>query len=113
MSQDLTGLEAELRSNGISVESVSYGDVVDLSYMTAFPGRRVHHKEMGRALTAFIDLLEADRWEPVPVEATVLRADDDVLGTWHAAPEWFEALVSYRISEEEFSARVLETLEER
>lgn len=113
MSQDLTGLEAELRSNGISVESISLGEVVDLSYLTAFPGEHVHHMEMGRALNACIDLLEAGRWEPMRVEATVLRADEDVLGTWHAAPEWFDALVSYRIDEEEFSARVLDTLEER
>lgn len=112
MSGDLTGLEAELRSNGISVESVASGDVVDLTYITAFPGEHVHHPEMGRACNTFIDLLERDRWEPRPVEATVLRFDEDVQGTWRAEPEWFEDLVSYRISEEEFSSRVLDTVEE-
>lgn len=112
MSEDLTGLEAELRSNGISVESISSGDVVDVEYLTAFPGNHVNHQEMGRALNTFLDLLEADRWEPTRVEATVLRSDDDVQGTWHAAPEWFDALASYRISEEDFSERVLDTLEE-
>lgn len=113
MREALTGLEAELRSNGISVESVALGEAVEISYLTAFPGQHVHHQEMGRALNTFIDLLEADRWEPKRVDATVLRSDDDVLGTWHAEAEWFDALASYRISEEEFSSRVLGTLEER
>ncbi|MFC4357458.1 hypothetical protein ACFO0N_05775 [Halobium salinum] len=112
MSDDMTGLEAELRSNGISVEALSRGDQVELTYLTAFPGERVHHPEMGRALNTFIDLVEDDRWEPARVEATVVRADDDVQGTWHAEPEWFDALCSYRISETEFSTRVLDTLEE-
>lgn len=114
MNEDVTGLEAELRSNGISVETVDQGQVVELSYMTVFPGTNVHHQEMGRALNTFIDLYESDRWEPQPVEATVLRSgdEDDVMGTWRAEPEWFEALASYRMSEEEFSAHVLETLEE-
>lgn len=112
MSEDITGLEGELRSNGISVESIDRGDAVDLSYTTAFPGESVHHKEVGRACNCFIDLYEQDRWDPVPVRATVLRSDDDVQGTWRADPEWFEDLVEYRISEEEFSARVLDSLEE-
>lgn len=113
MRESLTGLEADLRSNGISVESVSTGEVVELSYLTAFPGRHVHHQEMGRALNTFIDLLEADRWEPRRVEATVLRSEGDVLGTWHAEADWFEDLLAYRITETAFSSRVLDTLEER
>jgi hypothetical protein len=112
MTDDGTGLEAELRSNGVSVESLSTGDPVELSYLTAFPGEQVHHGEMGRALNTFIDLAEDDRWEPVRVEGTALRAADDVLGTWHADPEWFEALLDYRITETEFSTRVLDTLDE-
>jgi hypothetical protein len=112
MRESLTGLEAELRSNGISVESLSRGAQVDLSYLTAFPGRHVHHMEVGRVCNTFIDLLEADAWEPKPVHATVLRSDDDVQGTWQADAEWFEALVSYRMSEEEFSRHVIDTLGE-
>jgi len=113
MNDALTGLEAELRSNGISVESLSTGETVALTYVTAFPGEHVNHMEMGRALNTFVDLLEDDRWEPTLVEATVLRFDDDVQGTWYAEAEWFEALTEYRISETEFSQRVLDTLEER
>ena len=105
-----TEVEPTLRSYGISVESVGEGDPLDLTYMTAFPGREVHHGEIGRALNALIDRAEADEWDPVRVEATVVRSPGDVLGTWHAEATWFEALIAYEISETEFSTRVLETL---
>ncbi|PHQ37956.1 hypothetical protein DJ69_14295 [Halorubrum persicum] len=105
-----TEVEPTLRSYGISVEAVEGGDPLDLTYMTAFPGREVHHGEIGRALNALLDRAEADAWDPVRVEATVVRSPGDVLGTWHAKATWFEALLSYEISETEFSTRVLETL---
>jgi hypothetical protein len=111
MNDELTGVEAELRSNAISVETVVVADPIELTYVTAFPGESVNHQEMGRALNTFIDLFD-DEGSPQRVDATVLRSDDDVQGTWHARAEWFEALAEYRISEEEFSARVLDTLEE-
>ena len=112
MSDELTGVEAELRSNAISVERLDVGETVELTYTTAFPGESVNHGEMGRALSTFIDLFEADRLDPRRVEGTVLRSDEDVQGTWYAETEWFEELAAYSISEEEFSARVLDTLEE-
>jgi hypothetical protein len=108
----VTGLEAELRSNGISVESIDVGETVSLSYLTAFPGDTVDHQEMGRACNTFIDLAAAGEWDPVPVEVTVLRADDDVLGEWAIDPAWIRALNAYELSETGFSERVLDTLEE-
>jgi len=105
-----TEVEPALRSYGISVEAVEGGDPLDLTYMTAFPGREVHHGEIGRALNALIDRAEADAWDPVRVEATVVRSPGDALGTWHAEATWFEELIAYEISETEFSTRVLETL---
>jgi hypothetical protein len=111
MTDELTGVEAELRSNAISVEEVSMNKPIELTYTTAFPADSVNHMEMGRALNTFIDLFE-NGMEPRRIEATVLRSDEDVQGTWQAEPDWFEALESYKISEEEFSSRVLDTLEE-
>ena len=105
-----TDLEPELRSYGVSVEAIDGGDPLELTYMTAFPGREVHRGEIGRALNALIDQAEADEWDPVRVEGTVVRSPGDVLGTWRAEAEWFEALIGYEISETEFSSRVLETL---
>jgi len=104
------GIEPTLRSYGISVESIDDGDPLELTYMTAFPGREVHHHEMGRALNALIDRAEAGEWDPVRVEATVIRSPGDPLGTWRAEAEWFEALGEYELSETEFSTRVIETL---
>jgi len=109
-ADDASTVESTLRSYGISVESIALGDPLELTYMTAFPGREVHRREIGRALNALIDRVEADAWEPVRVEATVVRSPGDPLGTWHAAPEWFEALVADDISETTFSTRVLETV---
>ncbi len=111
MTDELTGLEAELRSNAISVEAVDVGDCIDLTYTTAFPGESVNHGEIGRALSTVIDLFDDDL-EPRRVEGTVLRSDADVQAEWYAEAEWFEELADYRISETDFSAKVLDTLEE-
>ena len=105
-----TDVEPTLRSYGVSVESIDGGDPLDITYMTAFPGREVHHGEIGRVLNALIDRTEEDAWNPVRVEATVVRSPGDILGTWHAEATWFTELIGYEISETEFSARVLETL---
>ncbi len=114
MGEDISGLEGELRSNGISVESVSKdGERVELTYLTAFPGDEVSHQEMGRACNVFIDRAEEGDWEPKPVEVTVIRGEDDVQGTWRIDPEWITGLNEYRLSETEFSTRVLNTLTER
>jgi hypothetical protein len=110
MSDVVDGLEGELRSNAISVEAIDVEEHVDLTYLTAFPGTRVNHQEMGRACNTFIDLHAAGEWDPCRVEATVLRADDDVLGTWHIEPEWITGYAEYRLSDEDFSERVLGTL---
>lgn len=107
---DDAGLAAELRANGIGVERVERGDPVEVTYMTAFPGESVDHGEMGRVLTVFIDLAREGAWTPTRVEATVVRHEDDVQGTWHADPEWFEALLADEMSETAFSTRVLGTL---
>ncbi|WP_418285869.1 hypothetical protein [Halorubrum sp. DTA46] len=105
-----TEVEPTLRSYGISVESIDRGDPLAITYMTAFPGREVHHGEIGRALNALIDRAEEDAWDPVRVEGTVVRSPGDVLGTWHAEAAWFDQLIGYGISETEFSSRVLDTL---
>lgn len=103
-------VESTLRSYGISVERLDGGEPLELTYMTAFPGREIHRREIGRALNALIDRAEVDAWDPVRVEATVVRAPGDPLGTWHANAEWFEALLADELSETAFSTRVLETV---
>ena len=109
---DLTGLEARLRADGLSVESLSEGDPLEVTYMTAFPGGRLNNREAGRACVALLNAAEEGEWEPTRVEATAVRSPGDVLGTWHAEPEWFEALLADEITETAFSARVVETVSE-
>lgn len=113
MDDVISGLEGDLRSNTIDVASIEHADgAVELVYLTAFPDVSVNHQEMGRALRTFVDAAEHDEWEPTRVEATVLRHDDDVQGTWHAEAGWFRAYLGYDISGEEFSERVIGTLSE-
>lgn len=104
-------VEAELRSYGINVESLSLGDQLELTYMTAFPGEQVHRREIGRALNALIDTAEAGEWDPVRVEARVVRTPGNPLGSWRAEPDWFDALLADELTESEFSGKVLDTLE--
>ncbi|WP_435063207.1 hypothetical protein [Halobaculum sp. EA56] len=112
MSIDESALARELRNNGIDVADVSVSaDRVEVTYTTTLPGAEPDHGEMGTLCTAFIDLVEEGEFEPRRVEATSLRFEDDVQATWHVEGEWFEALDEYRISEEEFSARVLDSVE--
>jgi len=103
-------IESELRGNTIDVERVAVDDAVELTYTTAFPAAEANHGEVGRALSAFVDLIEAGELQPIRVEATVERFPGDVQATWHAAADWFEGLAAYRLSETEFSRRVLDTL---
>jgi hypothetical protein len=109
---DESELESELRKFGIDIHDVTAVDPVELSYITSLPGDEVDHMEMGKALNALLDLAREDKWEPTRVEATVLRFEDEVMNTWYAEAEWFEGLLEYRLSETEFSTKVLETLDE-
>lgn len=112
MDETISGIEGDVRSAGVHVESIDVAeDAIELEYMTAFPGEQINHREMGRVLNALIDRAEDGRWEPTRLEATVIRVPGDVMGFWHAEAAWFEAIVDDDISEEEFSARVLETIE--
>lgn len=113
MNDAITGAEGDLRSNGISVESLRVGeDRVTVEYLTAFPDVHVNHAEMGRVLTTFIDRAEAGEWDPVRVEAVALRHEGDVQGTWHAEAEWFRRYLDYELNDEDFTELVLETLDE-
>jgi hypothetical protein len=112
MSDVISGLEGDLRSNGINVEAIEITDtLVSVVYLTAFPGKSVNHQEMGRALQTFIDAIEIDEWDPARVEATVLRHADDVQGTWYVNAEWFNQYQNYNIDGTEFSTRVINTLD--
>ncbi|WP_411964087.1 hypothetical protein [Haloferax sp. YSMS24] len=104
-------IEEALRGNGISVESLSLDETVSVTYLTAFPDVKPDHGEVGRAVTAFLELASED-WDPVTVEATILRSEGDVQATWRLEDEWIRAYDSYTLDDEELSSRVLDTLYE-
>lgn len=111
MTIDESTLARTLRANGIDVDEVSVSpDRVAVAYTTTLPGAKPDHGEIGRVCNAFIDLVEDDVLDPTRVEATALRFADDVQATWHVDADWFADLTSYRISEEDFSARVIGTI---
>lgn len=112
MSADESRLARELRTNGVDVEGVRLRpERVAVTYTTTLPGAAPDHGEMGRVCTTFVDLVEEGTMDPRRIEATSMRFESDVQATWHVEADWIDALVSYRISEEEFSARVLDSIE--
>lgn len=105
-------LEEALRGNGISVESLSQDDTVSVTYLTAFPDVEPDHGEVGRAVTAFLELARDTDWDPKTVEATILRSEGDVQATWRLEDEWIRAYNDYSLDDEELSERVLDSLYE-
>jgi len=112
MTIDESDLARRLRRDGIDVADVAVGaDGVAVVYTTTLPGAEPDHGEMGRVCTAFLDLVGEDATEPTRVEATALRHETDVQATWHIEADWFDDLDAYRLSEEEFSELVLDTVD--
>ncbi|WP_416840792.1 hypothetical protein [Haloferax sp. DFSO52] len=109
--EPVADIEEALRGNGISVESLSVDETVSVTYLTAFPDVEPDHGEVGRAVTAFLELAEGD-WTPQTVEATILRSEDDVQATWRLEDDWVEAYNKYALDDEDLSERVLATLYE-
>ncbi len=108
----ISGVEGELRSYGISVETLEQtDDRLEFDYITAFPGDSINHREMGRACNALIELAAEDDWTARAVEATVLRADEDVMGSWRLDPEWIDSLLADELTETAFSTRVIDSVE--
>ncbi|KAB1193665.1 hypothetical protein GJR96_09520 [Haloferax sp. MBLA0076] len=105
-------VEEALRGNGISVESLSIDDSISVTYLTAFPDVEPDHGEVGRAVTAFLELSQVDDWEPTTVDATILRSEGDVQATWRLDEDWIRAYNRYELDDEDLSKRVLDSLYE-
>lgn len=105
-------VEEALRGNGISVESLTVDDSVSLTYLTAFPDVEPDHGEVGRAVTAFLELSQEDDWDPMTVDATILRSEGDVQATWRLEADWIRAYHRYELDDEDLSERVLDSLYE-
>lgn len=105
-------LDQRLVSHGVYVTGVEADDEgLRVAYESAAPGDGVVHREVGRVCNVLLDA-RADGWEPVDVRGRVLDLDGDERGTWRADADWLDAVADDAISEVEFSARVLDTVEE-
>jgi hypothetical protein len=113
LSDDLAWqLESRLTSHGVYVTSVAEttaGYHVTYESMGAEDGR-VPHRELGRVVSVFLDL-HPDDWTGARIEAAVLDLDGEPQASWHVEAAWLDALTDDRISEETFSARVVDTLD--
>ncbi|MDG5777698.1 hypothetical protein VB773_12220 [Haloarculaceae archaeon H-GB2-1] len=104
-------LESRLTSHGVYVTELDeMDDGYDLTYESiAADEGAVPHREIGRVVNVFLDL-HGDDWRGARIEATVLDLEGERKGTWHVEASWLGELTDDEISEEEFSARVLDTI---
>jgi hypothetical protein len=105
-------LESRLTSHGIYVDELTEtaeGYRLRYESISADDGS-VPHRELGRVVNVFLDL-HPDDWSGARIEAVVTDLDGDPIGEWHVAADWLDALTDGDISEEEFSERVVGTIE--
>lgn len=106
---DVDQLEARLMSHGVYVtEAREDGDAVSLEYESIAARGGVPHREVGRVINVFRDLLGEST---VDIEATVTDLEGETQGTWRVEAEWLAELAAGEVSETAFSGRVLETIE--
>jgi hypothetical protein len=105
-------VESRLTSHGVYVDefTVADGDYYVVYESLAADDGAIPHMEVGRVINVLLDLHPGD-WAGTNVEGTVLNLDGEVEGTWHVHDEWLVGLENYRLSEVEFSERVVETID--
>ncbi len=105
-------VESRLTSHGVYVEdfTVEGGDYFVSYESIAADDGAIPHQEVGRVLNVLLDLHPGD-WDGTNVEGTVLNLDGEVEGTWHVEDEWLVDLDAYRLTETEFSQKVIGTIE--
>lgn len=104
-------LDEQLMGVGIYVQDVETDEeVTRVEYETVAPGDGVPHRQMGRVINA---LRGQDGWERTAVRGAVRDGDDGSLrGTWRAEREWLAALEAGELSQVDFSAKVIDSIEE-
>jgi hypothetical protein len=105
-------VESRLTSHGVYVDefTVEGGDYFVSYESIAADDGAIPHQEVGRVLNVLLDL-HPGGWDGTNVEGTVLNLDGEVEGTWHVEDQWLVDLDAYRLTETEFSQKVIETIE--
>ena len=107
-----TRLEHRLMSHGVYVtafESTDGGYALEYESLYAEEGV-IPHREVGRVINVFLDLHDDD-WSGVDIEAVVTDLEGEPQGDWRVDADWFAALNAGSLSETDFSAKVIATLE--
>lgn len=108
---DIDQLEAQLMSHGVYLTELERdGGTVALEYESVHANGGVPHMEIGRVVNVFLDLLGEGT---VGIEATVFDLDGAEQGSWRVRGDWLDELRAGALSETDFSAKVLDTIEER
>lgn len=114
MSDDdlATRLENRLLSHGIYVTAFEATDGgYELEYESLYADEGViPHREVGRVINVFLDL-HPDDWSGADIEAVVTDLEGDPQGDWRVEADWFAAMRDGELSETDFSAKVISTLE--
>lgn len=106
-------VESRLTSHGVYVDAVTDEEEgYSLTYESVNVDNQgmVPHREVGRVINVFRDL-HADDWSGARIEAVVMDFEGRELGTWHVEAEWIDRLHNDDLSEEEFSQKVIDTIE--
>lgn len=105
-------IESRLTSHGIYVsefERREEGYFLEYESLAADEGV-IPHREVGRVVNVFLDL-HPDDWTGADIEGVVTDLEGTPLGEWTVEADWLDALTDDDITEEEFSERVVDTLE--
>ena len=107
-----TRLESRLMSHGIYVtEFESTADGYRLEYESLYADEGViPHREVGRVINVFRDL-HGDDWTGADIDAVVTDLEGEPQGSWRVERDWLAAMNAGELSETDFSAKVIETLE--
>lgn len=110
MPLDAEQFETRLVPHGVYLTAFDRReDAIVIEYESTSAGQTdgVPHDDIGRVINRYRDMAEAS----TRIEATVVDLEGDPIGTWYVEADWLDALADDRLSELQFSQRVLETIE--
>jgi|AntRauTorcE11898_2_1112593.scaffolds.fasta_scaffold00956_4 hypothetical protein len=113
-------LESRLMSDGIYVDEVNVPPdgataeeaTYELRYESIATAENgvIPHREVGTVINMFRELHEDD-WQGADIDSVVTDLDGNVLGRWHVEQAWLAALADGELSEVDFSAKVIDSIE--
>jgi len=103
-------LESYTESEGVTLEASVSGDVVYADHTSSAQPEEQLAQEMGIVAGSYAGLV-SQGWDVDRMEVELIGIDGTPVGAYYVESEWARQLNNDEISDEEFSQRVLETLE--